>query len=118
MATISGSVMLRPARMGLLVARPSLADVLRAVEAATSSWGGMYFPIIDVLESDDLDRRLERWSVDALWPFMADGAVSALADRPGFRWVGRSPYGPFDPPRDSFSTRVLDSLWPIGAAGL
>src|SRR5215471_2385866 len=118
MATISGSVMLRPARMGLLVARPSLANVAKAVEAATSSWGGIYFPIVDVTAFDDLDRRLERWSVDALWPLTADEEVSTLADRPGFRWVGRSPYGPFDPSQGSLSTRVLDALWPIGGTGL
>ncbi len=118
MATISGSVMLRPARVGLLVARPTLDDVQKAVEAATSSWGGIYFPIVDVPGFDDLDRRLERWSVDVLWPLTTDGAVSTLVDRPGFRWVGRSPYGPFDPPQDSLSTRVLDASWVLGSSGL
>src|SRR6266704_3037135 len=118
MATISGSVMLRPARVGLLVARPTLDDVQKAVEAATSSWGGIYFPIVDVPRFDDLDRRLERWSVDVLWPLTTDGAVSTLVDRPGFRWVGRSPYGPFDPPQDSLSTRVLDASWVLGSSGL
>jgi hypothetical protein len=117
-ATIAGSVMLRPPRLGLLVARPTLGDVQKAVEAATSSWGGIYFPIIDVPGFDDLDRRLERWSVDVLWPLTTDGPASALAERPGFRWMGRSPYGPFDPPRDSLSARVLDASWMLSSPGL
>jgi LSD1 subclass zinc finger protein len=118
MATISGSVMLRPARVGLLVAKPSLEDVQAAVVAATSSWGGLYFPIIDLDGSVDLDRELEAWSIDVLWPVTNDGRASVLADRAGFRWAGLSPYGPFDPPRDSLSTRVLDSAWVLDIPGL
>jgi hypothetical protein len=114
MATVSGNVMLRPVRMGLLVARPSLEDIQLAVEAATSSWGGMYFPIVDVSEPVDLDRHLERWSVDALWPVTTDEKAVALADRPGFRWRGRSPDGPFDPPRESLVMRVLPAEWVLG----
>jgi hypothetical protein len=118
MATVSGNVMLRPVRMGLLTARPSLEDVQVAVKAATSSWGGMYFPIIDVSEPVDHDRRLERWSVDALWPVTTDGKAVALANRPGFRWRGRSPYGPFDPPRESLVMRVLPAEWILGQPGI
>jgi hypothetical protein len=118
MATVSGNVMLRPVRVGLLTARPSLEDIQVAVEAATSSWGGMYFPIVDICEPVDHDRRLERWSVDALWPVTTDENAAALADRPGFRWRGRSPYGPFDPPRESLVMRVLPAEWILGQPGI
>ncbi len=118
MAAISGNVMLRPVRMGLLTARPSLDDVQVAVEAATSSWGGMYFPIVDVSDDVEHDRCLERWSVDALWPVTTDEKAASLADRPGFRWRGRSPYGPFDPPRESLVMRLLPAEWILGQPGI
>jgi hypothetical protein len=101
--------MLRPARVGLLTAAPTLDDVRHAVGAATSAWGGMYFPIVDVEIGKEDTQWFEQLSIDVLWSLVVDDSASELAHRTGFRWAGRSPYGPFDPPRDGLSTRLLES---------
>jgi hypothetical protein len=106
--------MLRPARVGLLTARADLADVDMAVCAATSSWGGLYFPIVDVSGQGDHERHLEALSVDVLWPLTDNATAVELARQPGFRWIGMLQRSPFDPSDDSLTTRVLASDWLIG----
>jgi hypothetical protein len=96
------------------MARADLADVDVAVCAATSSWGGLYFPIVDVSGQGDHGRLLEALSVDVLWPLTGDATAVELARQPGFRWSGLLQRSPFDPSDDSLTTRVLASDWLIG----
>ena len=91
-----------------------LADVDMAVCAATSSWGGLYFPIVDVSGQGDHGRRLEALSADVLWPLTDDATAVELARQPGFRWIGPLQRSPFHPSDDSLTTRVLASDWLIG----
>ena len=101
--------MLRPARVGLLTAAPTLDNVRQAVSTATSAWGGVYFPIVDIEIGKKDTRWFEQLSIDVLWSLVADGAASDMAKQTGFRWAGGSPYGPFDPPQDGLTTRLLES---------
>jgi len=96
------------------MARADLADVDVAVCVATSSWGGLYFPIVDVSGQGDHGRLLEALSVDVLWPLTGDATAVELARQPGFRWSGLLQRSPFDPSDDSLTTRVLASDWLIG----
>lgn len=100
--------MLRPARVGLLTATPTVGDIRNAVQVATSAWGGRYFPIVDIDRGKRLVRRFEQLSVDVLWSLTQNDAAEELATQAGFEWRGRSPYGPFDPPGDGPSTRLLE----------
>jgi hypothetical protein len=114
MANLSGTVMLRPARVGFVTSGATMDEVVRAAQLATTSWGGKHYPIIDLRLESDFRPKLERWSIDVLWSLSEDEQATALAAEPGFRWAGRSPWGPFDAPRDSLSTRLLGSEWPLG----
>ena len=109
MASIYGSVMLRPARVGLLTAAPTLDDLRHAVHAATSAWGGMYFPIVDIQGGGGNKLWFEQLSIDVLCSLVEHDSANELAQQTGFRWAGRPPYGPFDPPQDGLSTRLLES---------
>jgi hypothetical protein len=71
---VNGSVHLRPARAGLLV-KPGDGSFVRAVEMASSAWGGKYFPIfIPRDEAQDL-QYLEALSVDFLHAVDADPEI-------------------------------------------
>lgn len=107
MASVSGSVQLRPVRVALALT-PSTQALRRAVQLATSAWGGMYYPLIS---TDDLDaaRDLARITgSDVIVPVDAgDGTAQALANQPGFHWKAGGEWGPFEPPTPHLSNRVL-----------
>jgi len=107
MASVSGSVQLRPVRVALALA-PSMEVLRRAVRLATSAWGGMYYPLIS---TDDVDvaRELARISAsDVIVPVeMGDGTAQVLASLPGFRWKPGGEWGPFEPPTPHLGSRLL-----------
>lgn len=86
MSAISGTVQLRPVRVALATA-PELTAVRRAVQLATSAWGGLYFPLV---ASDDAGAAEELARVSASDVIVAveakDVIGQELADLPGFRW--------------------------------
>jgi hypothetical protein len=87
MARVTGSVMVRPARIALLTSSPTLADVRAAVELATSSWGGQYYPILDAeVGRDSVLRFAELLAVDVFWPLSDSPAANELSELPGFQW--------------------------------
>lgn len=106
--------MIRPARIGLLVHRPPMRELRAAVEAATSAWGGVYFPIVDVARSGDHLRRMETLGVDAVWAITEDPATEGMASASGFRWAGGGAWGPFSPPESAMAQRTLSSEWLVG----
>jgi hypothetical protein len=106
MGTVSGTVHLRPARVGLLTGSKTDAVVRRASALACSAWGGVYYPILTASDPD-LPRTTERLAVDFLYPLDDDRETRDLCDAAGLRWRGRSPWGPFDPVQDGFTTRLL-----------
>lgn len=106
MGTVSGTVHLRPARAGLLMTTVTAPAVVRACSLACSAWGGMYFPILHAADPE-LRRLTELLALDFWHPIDDDPATAELCETPGLRWQGRSPYGPFDPPRDHLCTRLL-----------
>jgi hypothetical protein len=80
--------MLRPIRMGLVVARGDFAAFQRAIELATSSWGGQGFPIFEAGINDQATLSLAAaLGVDCLFPVGDDSASTGLASTPGFRWT-------------------------------
>lgn len=107
MAAVSGSVQLRPVRVALALT-PGMAPLRRAVQLATSAWGGVYFPLIP---TDDVEtaRELARISAsDVIVPVdKGDGAAQVLANLPGFRWKPGGEWGPFEPPTAHLSSRLL-----------
>ena len=78
---------MRPVRLGLVV-EPTLTDLLKAVTAATSYWGGITWPIVPFAHDADACCRIgERFDVDALVAMCeTDGATSA-SRREGFAWA-------------------------------
>ncbi|MCL2785568.1 MAG: hypothetical protein FWD55_09125 [Propionibacteriaceae bacterium] len=86
MAVMQGSVMLRPARLALLLDGPSVDEVRMAVRSAVTAWGGMYWPIADLARGSGHVDLFERLSVDALWPIAQTDRALELAGMSGFRW--------------------------------
>ncbi|MER7246194.1 hypothetical protein [Kribbella sp. NPDC000426] len=101
--------MVRPARVGIVLDGPSLTDLASAVRAASSAWGGMYYPIIDLARQDDWRRTMEALAVDFLWPIMETPAAEEIARQVGWTWRGAKQFGAFAPPEadSSILHRVL-----------
>lgn len=111
--------MVRPARIALLTSSPTLADVRAAVELATSSWGGQYYPILDAEGGrDSVLRFAELLAVDVFWPLSDSPAANELSELPGFQWYGGVLGGPFSASDDSFTSRVLPAYWQVGHSHL
>ena len=94
--------MIRPIRIGLVI-EPTLASIRNAVELATSSWGGCYFPL---LPTDDAERHrliCHHLDVDVV---VGVGADSPIIRETGFVWRAAEFYGPFS--SDKGARGVLD----------
>lgn len=66
-AEISGWVCIRPIRVGI-VFKPTIEAVVAAVQHATGSWGGIYFPFIDPTDQDKALRQATALDVDVFVP--------------------------------------------------
>ena len=106
MSNISGTVHVRPVRVGLLASTISESTLVTAARLAASAWGGVFYPILS-LGDPQLARSSEVLALDVWHPLDDDPATEGASRSPGLSWRGRSPWGPFDPPRDRFATRVL-----------
>jgi len=85
---ISGKTTLRPIRMGMVVPENSLSAILDAVGLATSTWGGMSFPIFQVgADNIPTPRHASALGVDALFAVASDEESKNFAEQPGFRWA-------------------------------
>lgn len=92
---VKGTVMVRPIVVAIVI-DPAPDTVMRAVQAATACWGGMYFPIFSSsLDEKELTEEAARFGVDAIVHMASDGTTKT-SDATGFRYGGNSPYGPFD----------------------
>jgi hypothetical protein len=107
---VSGSVHLRPARAGLLV-KADGDGILRAVQMASSAWGGRYFPILFPSDNNLDLRDLEAFSVDFLHAVDADPDLESLANTTGYQYRGGPGWGPFDAPEGRLSNRLIDPTW-------
>ena len=96
MGTISGTVHLRPARVGLVAREITDAVPRLGAALACSAWGGMYCPIFTA-DDPELRRSTERLAVDFWHPLDTDPRTQELCRESGLRWRGSSPWGPFDP---------------------
>ena len=110
---VSGSVFLRPVRVGH-VFKPSLDALLRAIENATCSWGGVHHAMLsaDQSDSEGLARSL---GVDVLHPADDYHLSKRLAEKPGFNWTGW--HGPFEVSDSPLQARLLDASWLMAEAG-
>lgn len=107
---VSGQVMMRPVRMGLLFgAKP--ASLQRAVEWATSTWGGIYSLLLDPTNGEEVLRRAGGFGVDALYPVDEDARSEALSHMPGYQWHGRGEWSPYAAPKEHMSARLLAPDW-------
>ena len=114
--SLSGWVTVRPVRLGLLVA--SDGDALaRAAQSATSSWGGIYTPFLDPADGDSALRRADALSVDAIYTTADDPAIREITATPGYQWVNRSPFGPYDEPNEYSPSRLLAANTLLGSIG-
>jgi len=105
---VSGIVIIRPVRLGL-VFKPNVDNLRRAVEGATSTWGGIFHAFLspdNVDESLSLARRL---GIDALWPMDEDYSSQRLCNSEGYRWSGFG--GPFEYSTEMLHTGLLDVGW-------
>ena len=77
---LGGWVMIRPLRLGLLVADGPQA-LTEAVHHATSAWGGMYTPFINDADPDQAKQTADALSVDALRIVLRCNPVRLLISR-------------------------------------
>lgn len=103
--SLSGWVMVRPVRLGLLVAA-GYDELIRAAQCATSSWGGIYTPFLDPRDRDNALRQADALSVDAIYAATDDPSVREITTTPGYQWVSRSPFGPYDEPNEYRPSRL------------
>ncbi|HEY3758258.1 MAG TPA: hypothetical protein VGL37_00735 [Solirubrobacteraceae bacterium] len=108
--------MIRPVRLGLLVAT-SDDELTRAAQCAISSWGGIYTPFLDPGDRDSTLRRANALSVDAIYAAADDPAVREITATPGYQWVSRSPFGPYDEPNEYRPSRLLAANTLLGSIG-
>jgi hypothetical protein len=86
-AWVSGRVTLRPIRLGLVIDPSSINSLMRAIERATSFWGGVYYPIFDPSNGATIVvRQAEAFDVDCLVAVGDDPSATALTETPGFQW--------------------------------
>ena len=92
----------RPVRIGFLVRRGRLDDVVRAARLATLVWGGAYNPIIAVDEDRARTAKvIGQFRLDVLQPVVDEPLLAeAVADHPYLAWP--------------FSVAHLDTFGPIG----
>jgi hypothetical protein len=107
---MSGSVSIRPVRVGL-VFKPTMNSVRRAVELATSTWGGLYHPLISSEDEASARRLTNALSVDILHPVDAETASERLARLPGYWWRAISLWGPFERRQDGITAGLLGPEW-------
>lgn len=95
---LSGRIMIRPWRVGLLVDTSSGAEVRKAIASLSSVWGGYYMPILDRQADTATLKKLgsSRYAVDALYVAEDGTASSELPQSPGWRWEGGGSWGPFE----------------------
>lgn len=108
-AQVSGTVLVRPVRVGLLF-EPRGAATHRATELATSTWGGVYFPWISPADEVSAVQMAEALSLDVFYPVDASEGATRMADRPGFRWRGILA-DPFAPQEGRLTTRLQVPDW-------
>jgi hypothetical protein len=84
---ISGRVTVQPVRFGLLIAEWSMSGFHRAVELATSCWGGVTHPIVECNPEPPRAIRLaDDLGVEVLVAVENIPVGRAVAEAPGFGW--------------------------------
>jgi hypothetical protein len=106
MGTISGSVHVRPVRVGFVATSHADGLVTQAAGLATSAWGGKYFPILDAT-TPETRQISERLSIDIWHPLDEERETVESCDQPGFSWQGGLNWGPFRTPDVGYSSRLL-----------
>jgi hypothetical protein len=114
---LSGLVMIRPVRMAMLV-EADLNQLRQAATWALSAWGGMYSLVLDPAGGHSVLSIAAGLGVDALFPVSNSPLAAALAESPGYRWLGGPGWGPFDPPREHLSSRLLGTDWLLARLGV
>jgi hypothetical protein len=106
---ISGQTMLRPIRMGLVMPAGSLDSLQRAVELATSTWGGQSFPIFETTgNNQEILRQSVAMGVDCLFPVGDDEESVKAAETPGFKWSASfDRLSPFNRGNDTHGEHLL-----------
>jgi hypothetical protein len=100
------------------VFKPSTASVRRALEQATSTWGGMYHLFLSAEDEPTTRRLANALSIDVLYAVDAEPVSERLAQLSGYQWRGGLPeWGPFGPPRDGIIPRLLGPEWLLDDPG-
>ena len=107
---VSGYVTIRPVRVGL-VFEPTLSAFVEAVEYATASWGGIYFPFIDPTSKDDALHLSTVLGVDVLHAVDGEPASTALSRLDGYSWLSNAEWGPFGQGEGFLPSRIQGVDW-------
>jgi hypothetical protein len=116
MPTASVRLAYRPLRIGFLVRRGHVDDVVRAARLATLVWGGADDPIIAVDEDRERTGRLiAQFRVDVLQPVVDDPMLAeAVAAHPHLAWPRSVDHlGTFGPIGNSEEMLAVDVRLPI-----
>lgn len=106
MEMISGTVHLRPVRLGFVGTGVTTRAVREAARLASGVWGGIYFPFLDA-NDPSVFQRAEALALDVLHPLDDAPETTSIIDAPGFRWRGGGQWGPFGKTEDPDFTEGL-----------
>lgn len=79
--------------------------------------GGIYTPFLDPADGDSALRRADALSVDAIYAAADDPVIREITATPGYQWVNRSPFGPYDEPNEYRPSRLLAANTLLGSIG-
>lgn len=106
---------MRPVRVALAVTAD--IEVLRsAVHCATSTWGGLYHLLLTPEDTEAALDLARAGSADVVHALADDPGCRNLAEAPGFQWRGKDRWGPFGPPTEYMSSRLLGPELCLGQA--
>lgn len=114
---ISGTVYLRPVRLGFVIEKATTEAVVCGARLASSVWGGVYFPILKATDPNVL-MQAEALAVDVLYPLDESEAAAKACDTPGLKWRGGAQWGPFGADSSDFREGLLsiDRLGVVGSS--
>lgn len=117
MPSLSGTVHIRPIRLGFVVSNITTAVMREAARLAAGVWGGVYFPVLDAADPQFLNR-VESLALDVLHPLDEEQATLDRTKAPGYGWRGRGEWGPFSSLDPSALTQGLLPIDRVGGAPL
>lgn len=86
---------------------PSIDVLHQAVSEATLLWGGVYQPIFNGSDPEQIKRSASDLGVDVMWALDNASSSKQVAKLAGYQWHGDNEWSPLAPAKDYMSPRLL-----------